>query len=155
MTVAEVLIASAIIGTGLVALSAVIPLASYGLQEGNQLSTATFLATQRMEQVRNARWEAGPPLTDNLGISANDTTAPVGGAVTTYPDEASIGEPYASYSRTVRIVDCGAGAGCSGVVNPDLRQVTATVSYRPMTGLGVASPMSTKSAVVTMYITKR
>ncbi len=67
MTVAEVLIASAIIGTGLVALSAAIPLASYGLQEGSQLSTASFLATQRIEQVRNARWEAGPPLTDDLG----------------------------------------------------------------------------------------
>ena len=56
MTIAEVLIASAIIATGLVALSAAIPLASYGLQEGNQLSTATFLATERMEQVRNASW---------------------------------------------------------------------------------------------------
>lgn len=155
MTVAEVLIASAIIGTGLVALSAAIPLASYGLQEGNQLSTATFLATQRMEQVRNARWEAGLPLTDDLGVSANGTTAPVRGAVTTFPDEAPIGEPYASYRRTVRIMDCGAGAGCSGIVNADLRQVTVTVSYRPMTGVGVAPATSTKSAVVTMYITKR
>jgi prepilin-type N-terminal cleavage/methylation domain-containing protein len=155
MTVTEVLIASAIIGTGLVALSATIPLASYGLQEGNQLSTATFLATQRMEQVRNARWEAGPPFTDDLGVSANDTTAPVGGTITTFPDEASLGEPYASYSRTVRITDCAAGEGCSGVVNADLRQVTATVSYRPMTGVGVAPATSTKSAVVTMYITKR
>jgi len=155
MMIAEVLIASAIIATGLVALSAAIPLASYGLQEGNQLSTATFLATQRMEQVRNARWEAGPPLTDNLGISASDTTAPGSGAVVTFPDEASIVEPYASYSRTVRIMDCGAGAGCSGIVNADLRQITVTVSYRPMTGVGVAPATSTKSVVVTMYMTKR
>ena len=155
MMVAEVLIASAIIGTGLVALSAVIPLASYGLQEGNQLSTATFLATQRMEQVRNARWEAGPPLTDNLGVSANGTAAPVRDAVTTFPDEAPLGEPHASYSRAVRIMDCGAGAGCGGIVNADLRQVTVSVSYRPMTGVGVAPAMSAKSAVLTMYITKR
>ena len=155
MTIAEVLIASAIISTGMVALSAAIPLASYGLQEGNQLSTATFLATQRMEQMRNARWEAGPPLADNLGISANGASAPVSGAVTTFPDEASIGEPYAGYSRAVRIMDCGAGAGCSAVVNADLRQVTVTVSYRPMTGVGVAPATSTKSAVVTMYIAKR
>ena len=155
MSVAEVLIASTIIGTGLVALSAAIPLASYGLQEGNQLSTATFLATQRMEQVRNASWQAGPPLTDNLGVSANGAAAPVSGAVTTFPDEASIGEPYAGYRRTVRIMDCGAGTGCSGIVNADLRQVTVTVSYRPMTGVGVAPVTSAKSAVVTMYITKR
>ena len=52
MTVAEVLIAVVIIGVGLVALSSAIPLAAYGIQEGNQLSTATFLANQRLEQIR-------------------------------------------------------------------------------------------------------
>jgi hypothetical protein len=30
-----------------------------------------------------------------------------------------------------------------------------TVSYWPMTGVGVAPATSTKSAIVTMYITKR
>ena len=56
MTIAEVLIAVGIIGVGLLALCSAIPIAAYGINEGSQLSTATFLANQRMEQVRNARW---------------------------------------------------------------------------------------------------
>jgi len=163
MTVAEVLIAVAIIGVGLVALSSAIPLAAYGIQEGNQLSTATFLANQRLEQIRNATWRAAQPApavptvaaVDKLGVSAS-SAAPVGdGGVITFPDEMPLGAPYAGYSRTVRITSCDAGLGCGGIVHADLRQVTVTVSYRPMTGIGVAPAATTKSAVVTMYVAKR
>jgi len=163
MTVAEILIAVAIIGVGLVALSSAIPLAAYGIQEGNQLSTATFLANQRLEQIRNATWRAAQPApavpavvaVDKLGVSASNA-APVGdGGVTTFPDETPMGAPYAGYTRTVRITSCDAGPGCGGIVHADLRQVTVTVSYRPMTGIGVAPAATTKSAVVTMYVTKR
>jgi len=155
MTIVEVIAAIAIIGIGLVALSAAIPLAAYGIQEGNQLSTATFLANQRIEQVRNATWKAGPPAVDTLGTSPNTTTAPTNGAVTTFPDENPLAAPYAGYTRTVRVTSCAAGAGCGGVVNNTLRQVTVTVSYRPMTGIGVAAAGTTKSAIVTMYISQR
>jgi len=164
MTVAEVLIAVAIIGVGLVALSSAIPLAAYGIQEGNQLSTATFLANQRLEQIRNATWQAARPApavpavaaVDKLGVSASSTAAPVGdGGVTTFPDEVPLGAPYDGYTRTVRITSCDAGPGCGGIVHADLRQVTVTVSYRPMTGIGVAPAATTKSAVVTMYVAKR
>jgi len=165
MTLPEILIAVAIIGIGLVALSAAIPLAAYGIQEGNQLSTATFLANQRMEQVRNALWQAAapappPPAVDKLGVSASSTTAPVGdGGVTTFPDEDPVAAPYTNYSRTVRITNCNVAPGCGfdpfRIVSTDLRQVTVTVSYRPMTGFGLAPTTTTKSVVVTMYITKR
>ena len=40
MTLVEVLVAIAIIGVGLAALAAAIPIAGYGIQEGSQLSTA-------------------------------------------------------------------------------------------------------------------
>ena len=160
MTVAEVLVAVAIIGTGLVALSAAVPFAAYGIQEGNQLSTATFLANQRMEQVRNAPWQESPAK-DCLGVSAVATAAPVAAAgcgaanTVTFPDEVPAPVPYANYNRTVRVTDCNVAPGCSGIVNADLRQVTVSVSYRPMTGIGVAAATRTKSAVLTMYITKR
>jgi prepilin-type N-terminal cleavage/methylation domain-containing protein len=154
MTVAEILIAVAIIGVGLVALSAAIPLASYGIQEGNQLSTATFLANQRLEQIRNAKWETGPPAFDNLGVSADDASAPSSAVGTTFPDEAPMAAPYANYSRQVRITDCGV-AGCSGIADANLRQVTVSVSYRPMTGVSLAATTASKSAVVSLYITKR
>src|SRR5262245_44377170 len=51
---------SPIIGVGLLALSSAIPLVAYGMREGNQLSTVTFLANQRLEQVRNAPGRVGP-----------------------------------------------------------------------------------------------
>ena len=154
MTVAEILIAVAIIGVGLVALSSAIPLAAYGIQEGNQ----------RLEQIRNAAWQAARPApavpavaaVDKLGVSSPDTAAPVGdGGVITFPDETPIGAPYAGYTRTVRIRSCDVGLGCGTIIHADLRQVTVTVSYRPMTGIGVAPAGTTKSAVVTMYIAKR
>jgi prepilin-type N-terminal cleavage/methylation domain-containing protein len=153
ITLVEIMIAVAIIGVGLAALSSAIPLAAYGIQEGNQLSTATFLASQRLEQVRNARWEVGPPEVDNLGVGS--TAAPVSGLVTTFPDENPMAAPYAGYTRTVRITDCAAGAGCSTVVTADLRQVTVTVGYRPMTGLGMAPQGTVKPTVLTMYLTRR
>src|SRR5262249_40371885 len=144
MSLVEVMIAVAIIGVGLLALSSAIPIAAYGIQEGNQLSTATFLANQRMEQVRYATWQASPA-TDKLGVAASSTAAPLGdGGATTFPDESPLASPYAGYSRTVRITDCGVGAGCGGVVDSSLRQVTITVSYRPMTGVGVAASGTTK-----------
>jgi len=155
MTLAEVIIATAIIGIGLVALSSAIPLAGYGIHEGGHLSTATFLANERLEQVRNARWEVGPPTLDNLGVSASATVAPVSGGVTTFPDENPVAAPYTEYSSTVRVASCGAGAGCNGIVSPDMRQVTVTATYRPMTGVGVAPVGTTKPATVTMYIAKR
>lgn len=142
MTLAEVIIAVAIIGVGLVALSSAIPLGAYGVQEGNQLSTATFLANQQMERVRNAKWETGPPAVDDLTVG-------------NFSAETPMAAPYTGYNRTVQIRGCDTGGGCDGIVNADLRQVTVTVSYRPMTGTGVAPAGTTKSAVITMYISKR
>jgi prepilin-type N-terminal cleavage/methylation domain-containing protein len=154
MTLAEILVALAIIGVGLVALAAAIPLAGYGIQEGSQLSTATFLANQRLEQVRNATWSATPPV-DNLGVSASTAVPPQSGATVTFPDEGPMAVPYAGYNRTVRVLDCSVGAGCSGIVNATMRQVTVTVIYAPITGVGQAASGTTKSAVVTMYISER
>jgi len=165
MTLVEILLAVFIISVGLVALSSAIPLAAYGIQEGNQLSTATFLANQRMEQVRNAQWQAAQPpapataivaAIDQLGVSASSTSAPVGDSgVTTFADETPLAAPYAGYSRSVRITDCGSGGGCDGAVYANLRQVTVTVTYRPMTGVGVAPSSRTKAVIVTMYIAQR
>jgi type II secretory pathway pseudopilin PulG len=152
MTLAEILIAIAIIGVGLAALAQAIPLSNYGIQEGKQLSTATFLANQRLEQVRNAQWVA-TPAADSLGISSPPTAAPQVGGTTTFPDESPVAAPYADYTRQVRIIDCGVGAGCAGTVHADLRQAIVTVSFRPLTGIGQAP--ANKSVVVTMLIAKR
>lgn len=155
ITLVEILAAVGILGIGLAALAAAIPLSAYGIQQGNQVSTATFLANQRLEQVRNAQWEAiglTPPV-DNLGLSASATAAPQAGGTTTFADEVPMATPYAGYSRGVRIFDCGSGAGCAGIVSDEMRQVVVTVTYTPLTGVGV-SPTS-QSAIVTMLVAKR
>lgn len=155
LTLAELLAATAVISIGLVALAAAIPVASHGIQEGNQMSTATFLANARLEHVRNARWEGGAGAVDAVGVSASPTAAPTVGSVTTFPDEVPMAAPFAGYNRRVRIVDCGAGAGCSGVVDADLRQVVVTVDYRPLTATGVAAASQRKGAVVSLYLSRR
>ena len=157
-TLMEVLIAMAIIAVGVWALSAAIPLAAYGIQEGNQLSTATFLVNQRLEHVRNARWEEGPPCVDALGLSASATVAPVGscaGGAVTFADENPVLNQNGAYTRTVRIRNCDVGVGCNGIVNADLRQVVVTVTYRPMTGTGVSAAGTAKASTVTMYVARR
>ena len=158
MSLAEILVASVIIAIGLVGLLSAVPVASYGISEGRNLSTASFLANQRLEQVRNAAWTASPA-NDCLGASASSTAAPTaaacnGAGVTTFPDETNVAAPYSDYTRTVRITDCGVTA-CGAINSSDLRQVTVTVSYTPTNGAGEAAPGSTKSAIVTMLVAKR
>jgi type II secretory pathway pseudopilin PulG len=155
MTVPEILAAVVVIMVALVALASAIPLSAYGIQEGSQLTTATFLANQRLEQVKLATWTATPDV-NRIGKSASSTAAPQDDAgVTTYPDESPVAAPYTQFTRTVRIIDCGIGAGCGGVVHAGQRQVTVTVSYRPLTGQGQAAAGTTKSAIVTLVVAQR
>ena len=154
LTLIEVMIAAGVIAVGLSALLAAVPFAAYGTREGYQVSTATFLANERLEQVRNARWESTPRPVDQLGVSAGPSAAPATGGVITFPDEAALPAPHEQYARVVRIADCGAGA-CGGIARGDLRQVTVTVAYRPMTGVGVAEPGRLKTATVTTFVAKR
>jgi prepilin-type N-terminal cleavage/methylation domain-containing protein len=173
LTLAEILVAVAIIGIGLVGLAVVIPISTYGVQEGNQLSTATFLAEQRIEQVRNASWTATGPA-DCVGVSpggatptgvatSNTCARPAdtstglalctsGAACTTYPDEAAV-TGFTRYSRTTRIIDCSAGAGCAGIVNAAMRTVRVAVTYTPLTSAGV-SP-TPKTVTVDWLVSQR
>jgi type II secretory pathway pseudopilin PulG len=140
ITVAEVLVAAAILGLGLAAVMSVVPVASYGVQDGNQTSQATYLAQQRLEQVRNATWTG---TTDCVGLSAPPTSAPTpsGGAcalAVTFPDEATVAG-FTQYARTVRISDCGLAANlavCGDITSAALRLVTVTVRYRPLSAAG-------------------
>lgn len=149
ITVAEVLAAAAILGLGLAALFSVVPVASHAVQDGNQTSTATYLAQQRLEQVRNATWTA---TTDCVGLSAAPTAEPApspagtcgAGVNVTFPDEATL-PGFAQYARSVRIGDCGDPlnlAACGNVTSAAVRSVTVTVTYRPTSAAG-GSPANT------------
>ena len=170
ITLAEILVATVIISVGLVGLAIVIPISGYGVNEGNSLSTATFLAEQRLEEIRNASWTSTPSANDCLGTGS--AAAPVSTAnspgcarsqpttcvktsdCTTYSDEDSPGvAAYPGYKRYVRITDCGSTA-CAGVTNAKMRLVKVTVTYIPISGVG-ASGTGGKSAVLEMIISKR
>ena len=168
MTLAEILVATVVISVGLVGLAIVIPLSSYGVHEGNALSTATFLAEQRLEEVRNADWTTIPAATDCIGLGP--TAAPTtttcartvptvctsGTSCTTYPDEGNV-SGYTGYSREVRVFDCSAigGTGCAGITNANMRLVRVTVSYRPISGVGGSAATATKSAVLELLVARR
>jgi prepilin-type N-terminal cleavage/methylation domain-containing protein len=141
ITLPEILISIAIIGVGLGALLSVVPVATTGIQEGNQTSTATFLAQQRLEQVRGATWSDS---TDCLGLSATAAAAPVpspsgacGITTVTFADEATV-PGFTQYARTVRISSCGVAPGCGGITHAALRLVTVSVRYRPISAKGVS-----------------
>jgi prepilin-type N-terminal cleavage/methylation domain-containing protein len=165
LTLAEILIALVILAVGLVGLAAVLPISSYGIQEGNQLTTATFLAEQRLEQVKGAQWTATPAL-DCVGVSSSPTfvaggTAPsgIGGTCspTNYNDETpggnALASPYTRYTRQVRIRDCAANA-CFAGSDSAIREVRVRVYYTPLQGIGGVST-SQKFVELTTLVARR
>ena len=166
-TLVEVLLAAFVMTLGLVGLLSVVPVGTFATTDGYRLSTATFLANQKLEEVRNMPWRSAP-VNDCLGVSASATVAPTvpaggtctlggtvinaGGALPWFADENSIAG-FQGYRRNVRITNCGVGAGCSGVVDATLRNVVVTVTYR--TGSAVAVSSTDKPVTVTMTVTQR
>ena len=154
LTLAEILVAVAIIGLGLVGLAVVIPVSSYGLQEGNQLSTATFLAEQMIERARSAQVDclgigsAAAPVPTEIVDATNTVVAATCNGVTTtqFPDETTSGvgvSGYSQFTRTVRVTGC-ATLSCAGVTGTNtahmLRRVGVTVTYTPLTAAGGQAP---------------
>jgi prepilin-type N-terminal cleavage/methylation domain-containing protein len=179
-TLAELLVASVIIAVGLVGLAIVMPLAGYGIQQGNQLTTATFLAQQRLEQARNATWTGacpGTPATpcpsspvDCLGTSSGNaapstTTCTVspcvnGTSCTALGDESSGAiSGFSGYSRTVRVTDCGVAPGCGtapfAVLDSRARLITVAVTFNPMTGIGASTAAQTYTVSLDLLVAQR
>ncbi|HSB43190.1 MAG TPA: prepilin-type N-terminal cleavage/methylation domain-containing protein [Methylomirabilota bacterium] len=116
-TLAEILVACAIISVGLVAVAMGFGMGVDGVEAGRQQSTAVFLAEQRIEQARDLAAR-----TPNLA-SLTTATLPASEAYGTIA-----GAPP-RYRRTTTITDNPGGA--SG------KRVDVVVFYRPVTGRGV------------------
>ena len=152
VTLVEILLAVSIISVALVGLAVVIPVSIYGVQDGNQLSTATFLAEQMLERARAATWTATPPV-DCLGASTGNAAPLPSGAschgvlTTAFPDEAGGVNGYPQYRRTIRISSC-VTTPCAGVATAGMRLVEVAVAYTPLTGTGgvSASPRTVRLA---------
>jgi type II secretory pathway pseudopilin PulG len=167
-TLVEVLLAAMIITIAFVTLLSVIPYSTAAVQSGNQTTTATFLANQKVEEAKNIPWTSTPD-NDCLGVSANATSAPTvpagksctlgavnvaaGGALTWFADQSSTAiTNFNGYSRTVRITNCGVTA-CAGVNDSAMRLVTVAVTFQPLTSTTTAA--AAKTVTVSMAIAQR
>jgi len=167
-TLAEVLLAAVIITIAFVTLLSVIPYSTSAVQGGNQTSTATFLANQKMEEAKNIPWTSTPD-NDCLGVSANATSAPTvpagksctlgavnvaaGGALAWFADQnATAITGFNGYSRTTRITNCGV-TPCAGITDSGMRLVTVAVTFQPLTSTTTAA--AAKTVTVSMIIAQR
>jgi prepilin-type N-terminal cleavage/methylation domain-containing protein len=159
VTLTETMVAVGVVGLGLAGLASLVPVSSHALLAGQQVSTATFLAEQRLEQARRASWVSGPER-DCLGISSNGFSAPTsvtctrpavagdtacasGVSCLTFPDEPSV-SGFSGYVRTTRVSDCQTATSCGEVADlgpdPTLRLVTVTVTYSPPAAMSAGAP---------------
>lgn len=159
MTLAEILVAVGIVFTGLIALAAVAPLATSQVADSQLQTTATFLAQQRMERIKNSTWTTTSDLVCGGNAACNDGAGQVSPQ---WPDEAYAtiavnGANYSRFRRTVRISTCSVVA-CGGMATDPalstLRQVTVTVFFFPMTGTGQSSA-NESSVTLTSLIGQR
>ena len=124
LTLVEILVALVVISVGLVGIAVIVPVSSEAIQHGGQLSRATFLAEQTIEQARTATWTATPAV-DCLGVSTGATPpAPTGLGPATAPRPR--GFPMSRRSAetppiaaSVRVVDCSV-VPCAGVTDAAL-----------------------------------
>ena len=169
-TLPEVLLAALIITVAFVTLLAVIPYSSAAVQSGSQTSTATFLADRKLEEAKLIPWTSSPD-NDCLGISAAPNAAPTvpagktctlngvtinaGGALPWAADESAAQiTNFNGYSRVVRVTDCGAGVGCTGIIDPGMRQVTVFVTFNPGVSVNSAGA-SPRTVTVSMVVAQR
>ena len=117
--VIELLVAIMILMVPMLALMEMMPMAAQGILQGREITTATFQAETRMEELQHAEW-----------TTFQDTLQPA-----YWPPEPT---------RTTTIEGCDQlGVDCGGVTSPAMRRVTVAVSY----GLNNAS-ISTLTALI-------
>ena len=135
-TLAEVLVAAAIVTIGLAGVTAMLQLAVASSRDGRQRSAAIFLADERVEQVRGSTWDAAG---DCLGVSPSGTLPPLtstcheaGADHVSFPDDraGTLRAPFEEFTRTVRVEPC-AGLETCPVASQDLRLVTIAIGHGP------------------------
>ena len=116
-TLAEIMVACAIIAVGLIAVSTGFGFGVDGVEAGRQQSTAVFLAEQRMEQAKELAARQ-PNLGDltTTNLPATEAYGSIAGAPSTY--------------RRTTTITLNPG-GTTGA------RVDVSVFYRPVTGRGV------------------
>ena len=136
-TLAEILVACAIISVGLMAVAAGFGMGVDGVEAGRQQSTAVFLAEQQIERAKALGMRQTGLV--QLVIGANLLAAEPYGAPT-------LANAPPRYRRTTVITPVVAG-GFNG------KQVDVVVFYRPVTGRGVLT--TERSVSLSIYLASR
>ena len=142
-TLAEVLVATFIIVVGLVALASGFQFATSGVATGRGETVASFLAEQRLEQLKAiamSNYYGSPAWTGTLTLQGGSTTTEYcqtsnfGATGTNCQATAITGA--ASYVRVTRITDNPGGTGCTGTAPLVCKRIWVNVTYRPVTNRG-------------------
>jgi prepilin-type N-terminal cleavage/methylation domain-containing protein len=145
-TLAEVLVATFIIVVGLVALASGFQFATSGVATGRGETVASFLAEQRLEQLKaiamtnyygSPAWTAPLTLANNSTTTEYCQTSNIGATGTNCQTTAITGT--ASYVRTTRVTDNPGGTGCTGTPPLVCKRIWVNVTYRPVTTRGDVS----------------
>jgi prepilin-type N-terminal cleavage/methylation domain-containing protein len=132
-TLAEILVACAIISVGLVAVATGFGFGVDGVEAGRQQSTAVFLAEQRIEQAKElAMRQTGLVQLTVANLPATEAYGTITGAPP-------------SYRRTTTIINTPGGT-------PGAR-VDVVVFYRPVTGRGVLT--TERSVSLSIFLANR
>ncbi len=148
-TLAEVLVAVVIIMVGLVAVASGFQYATSGVATGRGETIATFLAEQRMEQIKTVAMTNYDPPYPGLSLATGTTTTEFCSGSTC---QATAITGTTSYTRVTTITDITTDAGrCTGVTPLLCKRIRVTVTYRPVTSRGDVSQARTVElfAVVT------
>ena len=132
VTLPEILVATALLAIGMVAVLSAMSIGLGGVESSRRVSTALFLAEQRLEQVRafNVSSAAGQGF-------GNLTTA-------AFPAEGyNTIAGYGTYRRVVTVTPNAGG-------NPNLRAVTVTVFYRSAAAVGTGETSTMLDTVVAL-----
>jgi Tfp pilus assembly protein PilV len=133
LTVAEVLVATAIITVGLLGVMTAFPSAMSGIETGKQQSTATFLAEQQIENLRTAA--VNDPTLTTATFNIGSTTEAYG----------TIANGYTKYQRVTTVA---AGPTATS------KRVTVAVSYRPSVSLSSSTNPDRTVALATILSTR-
>jgi prepilin-type N-terminal cleavage/methylation domain-containing protein len=133
-TLAEIMVACAVISVGLVAVATGFGFGVDGVEAGRQQSTAVFLAEQRIEQAKElAMRQTGLVQLTSTNLPATEAYGTIAGA----PPR---------YRRTTTITDINAAP----VIG---KRVDVTVFYRPVTGRGVLT--TERSVSLSIFLASR
>ena len=132
VTLAEVLVATALLAIGMVAVLSAMSIGLGGVESSRRVSTALFLAEQRLEQVR--------------AFAVSNSAGQGFGNLATAAFPAEGYDTIAGYGDYRRVVTVTPNAGG----NPNLRTVTVQVFYRAATAVGTGETSTAVDTVVAL-----